>query len=76
MHLPLGPESRLFARVDPASAPCHAPQDLAPKTPTAFQLEGFELQKRIRVVVTVGEEVREAGFTTTKPDKIHWKIAA
>lgn len=83
LHFPPGEQNRteqneagcLPDRVNPP-APCRVPQELAPKTPTAFQLENFDIQKRIRVVVTVGDEVREAAFTTTKPDKIHWKIAA
>ncbi|CBJ29947.1 conserved unknown protein [Ectocarpus siliculosus] len=55
---------------------CTVAKDLAPKTPTAFQLENFAPGKRIRVTVTIGEkEVREARFTCPSRDQDQWKIA-
>lgn len=50
-------------------------QEVGPKTPTVFQLENLEPHRRIRVVVSVDGEVREAGFTTPRAEQIHWKIA-
>ena len=44
------------------------------RTPTAFELDGFEPDKRIRVTVIAGGEEREAQFTTTS-NKLDWKIA-
>lgn len=58
--------------------PCSPPpplQEVGAKTPTAFQLENFTPKRRIRVVVSVEGEVREAGFTTPRAEQIHWKIA-
>ena len=49
-------------------------QDVMARTPTAFQLDGFEPGKRVRVTVSAGGEEREAHFTTPS-NKLQWKIA-
>ncbi|CAM9753697.1 unnamed protein product [Scytosiphon promiscuus] len=54
---------------------CTVTKDLRGRTPTVFQLENFEPNKRIRVIVHVADELREARFTTPSADKLDWKIA-
>ncbi|CAM9695429.1 unnamed protein product [Pylaiella littoralis] len=54
---------------------CTVTKEVRPRTPTAFQLEDLAPTKKIRVVVIVDGEVREARFTTLRDDKVHWKIA-
>eukprot|EP00904_Undaria_pinnatifida_P006858 jgi/Undpi1/3301/HiC_scaffold_15.g06675.m1 len=61
------------AFMDDESVCCVAKYVMA-RTPTAFELDGFEPDKRIRVTVIAGGEEREAQFTTTS-NKLDWKIA-
>eukprot|EP00903_Cladosiphon_okamuranus_P019239 g17692.t1 len=54
---------------------CTVAKEVGPKTPTVFQMENLAPHKRIRVVVSVEGEVREAAFTTPRANKLNWKIA-
>ncbi|CAM9357442.1 unnamed protein product, partial [Hapterophycus canaliculatus] len=54
---------------------CTVTKDVGGRTPTVFHIENLEPNKRIRVVINVAEEVREARFTTPSADKLDWKIA-